>query len=134
MIPCSRCSSHDATHYRNLDTGGPAAHSLFSEAVVIKNALSISHNRLSADDCERGTGSTAGKIKRLRQEALFYLCSLLVVCPGANMAQSGVIDTIWLTIHRRDQLLAPEFFKHRKRAIAEQQSFAGVAFNGGNTA
>ncbi|MNC38203.1 hypothetical protein D3C75_867980 [compost metagenome] len=56
--------------------------------------------------------------------------SLAVVQLGANVVQPAGIDAVRLAIDGLDQLFGFEFFEHGERAVAEQQPFTAVAFNG----
>ncbi len=57
-----------------------------------------------------------------------------VVRLRANVIQTGRVDPVRLAVHRLNQLFGFELFEDRKGAVAQQQPFAGVAFNGGNAA
>ncbi|EEG85146.1 hypothetical protein PROPEN_03515 [Proteus penneri ATCC 35198] len=62
------------------------------------------------------------------------ILSLTVIGLGADVIQSGGVNTIRLTVNGFDQLFGFEFFENGERAIGKQQPFATVAFNGSDAA
>ena len=60
--------------------------------------------------------------------------SLTVIRLGTNVIQPGGIDTVRLPIDGFNQFFGFEFFEYAERAVAEQESFTAVAFNGGDAA
>jgi len=62
------------------------------------------------------------------------ILSLTIIRLGTDVIQPGGIDAVGLTVNGFDQLFGFEFFEDGERAVAEQQTFAAVAFNGGDAA
>ena len=62
------------------------------------------------------------------------MLSLAVIKLRTNVIQPGGVDAVRLTVDGLDQLFGFEFFEGGKGAVAEQQPFAAVAFNGGDAA
>lgn len=58
----------------------------------------------------------------------------LVIELRAHGAQPGPIDGIRLAVARGDQALALQLAEDRQRAVGEDQSFTGVAGDGGDVA
>lgn len=60
--------------------------------------------------------------------------SLAVIQLRTDVAQPGAVDAVRLSADGFDQFFGFELFKHRERAVAEQQPFAGKALDVGDAA
>ena len=72
------------------------------------------------------------KAKGLTQEEVAEKCGITI--RTIQRIESGLVEPRVYTIKIISETIGFEFFEYAERAVAEQESFAAVAFNGGDAA